>query len=415
MSEKPSPPHLSVASSFTAADYPYSFPNKLNCADNQFEDLKSLAEMRKAAHIARIADYKLFEKHDGNIIYFRTIQDLAKFKIAIKPGNDTTAEFVSAEPDYDVQELKRIRNELQNKTDKAGFADMLHFKLDQETRTIYYRASSMNMFFAFADFVEANWDAFQPYLSLQRKEPEFDIPFPSKEEAVQPKISYGDDDETDICKETEPSPKSMGITLGGKAEGAEKSKDRSHLSLVKSFEPGMHGYDFQLTPSIIYDPKRSKGDALFQNHPDYPAFKQAIKTTWVMERIRFAMEQAEVEDYYLTNGRNGLEAWFKTDKDWEVSHASFMPDTGYNVDYLHCSPYSSPMKIRKKAKRMQEIFAEIGVNVNVKFVADEERRVIQAVMPSFNDFMQVHGIFRKLQKTHKKFQALIGSKMNLTL
>lgn len=236
MSDKPSPRHLSIVSSFSAADYPHVYPDEQDDGTDGIGYPYSLAEIRKIANIARIADYKLFEHHNGPVIRFRTDRDLLKFRIAIKPCDDIIAEFVSAEPDYHMRKLKHARNRLQSKADKAGFVGKLKFKLNSKTRTIYYRASSRNMYFAFADFVETNWDAFQPYLSLQRKEPEFDIPVPSKEEAVQPKIFY-DDDEAAAAAETEPSLKSMGITLGGKAEGAEKSKDRSHLSLVKPPEP----------------------------------------------------------------------------------------------------------------------------------------------------------------------------------
>ncbi|HEU4838282.1 MAG TPA: hypothetical protein VFS88_02605 [Micavibrio sp.] len=408
MSDKPSPQHLSVVSSFTAADYPYFFTDKLISPGDHIESLKSLAEMRNAAHIARIADYKLFERHDGNTIHFRTAQDLAKFKVATEPGDKVKEWFFSTELNYDVRKLKRIRSELQDMTDKVGFGDTLRFKLDRKTRTIYYEASSKNIYFAFADFAEANHAILQPFLSLQRKEPEFDIPFPSEEEAVQAKISYDDDDEADIYAETEPSPQSMGITLGGKTEGAEKSKDRSHLSLVKDFEPRQNGYIYKLTPKVVFDPERSQADFMYRENTDYPSFKIRTKTEWVLTQIRHAMEHTGVPDYHLSAGPDGIQAWFKTLQDRVAACISLAPDMAYRVDFLQCDSSTSPMKISKKVKKLQEIFSQTGENVNFKFIADKERHVIQVATQSGNDYIRLQAISRRLEKTNGKFQKLIG-------
>jgi hypothetical protein len=408
MSDKPSPHHLSVASSFTAADYPHLFTDKLISPGDHFESLKSLAEMRQAAHIARIADYKLFERHDGNTIHFRTAIDLAKFKVATDPGDKVKEWFFSTELNYDVRKLKRIRNELQEMAGNAGFGGTLRFKLDRKTRTIYYEATSKNIYFAFEDFVEANRCDFQPYLNLQRKEPEFDIPFPSAEEAAQPQISYDDDDEADMYADTESSPKSMGITLGGKAEGAAKSKDRSHLSLVKSFEPRQNGYIYKLTPKVVFDPERSQADFMYRENADYPPFKIRTKSEWVLTQIRHAMEQTGVPDYHLSAGPDGIHAWFKTRQDRVAACISLAPDMAYRVDFLQCDSSTSPMKIGKKVKRLQEIFSQTGENVNVKFIANKERHVIQVATQSGNDYIRLQAISRRLEKTNGKFRKLIG-------
>lgn len=415
MSDKPVPPYLSVASEYSAADYPYSFTDRLANVKDHIARAHSLTAMRGAANMAGITDYKLFEEYDGNAIYLRDFRDVRRYKIATQPGDGVMGEFFTAEHTCDVRKLKRICNTLQKMTDKAGFGDAILFELDRRARCIYYQAESKRAYFAFDDFVEQNRAILQPFLNLQRKEPE--IPFPTEDEATPVTINYVedlDDDINFIRQETEADPKSMGITPGGKAEGEEKSKDRSHLSLVKSFEPRMHGYNFKLTPKIVYDPEKSKTDALFRHLPDYPEFKIATKTKWVMEQIRLAMQQAEVGDYYLNDGPQGIEAWFKTPEDLAVAYASIMPDSVYQVDFLHCSPHTSPMKICKKAKRIQKIFAATGENVNVKFVADKERCVIQAVMQSSSDFIRVQGLSRRLERTNQKFQSLIGLEMNLT-
>ncbi len=129
-----------------------------------------------------------------------------------------------------------------------------------------------------------------------------------------------------------------------------------------------------------------------------------------MEQINSAMKNAEVDDYYLSNDPDGVQAWFKRPEDLAVGYAAISPNMGYQVDYLYCSPSASPMKMSKKIKKLKEIFAETGEKIKVSFVADKQRRVIQAITENTDDFIRVQGISRRLERTHHKFQQLVGLK-----
>ncbi len=204
------------------------------------------AHMRAAATAARLKDYKLLDEAEGHTIYFRNSVDAGRFNVAMKPDEDVMAEFVQTEQSYDVRKLKRHCNDLQKITDKEGFGNTILFELDRRERCIYFQTISKKAYFDFGDFVEENLEIFQPILKLQRKQP--DIKFPTEEDAKHTEVIYVyEDEEEEALPET--NPKSMGITIGGKTEG-EKSKDRSHLSLAKSFEPLANGYQWKLTPTV---------------------------------------------------------------------------------------------------------------------------------------------------------------------
>ncbi|PZO87598.1 MAG: hypothetical protein DI626_03630 [Micavibrio aeruginosavorus] len=362
--------------------------------------------MRAAATAARLKDYKLFEEAEGNTIYFRHSVDAGRFHVAMKPNENITAKFVQTEKNYDIGKLKRHLADLQKITDMEGFGNSILFELDRRDRCIYFEAATKKAYFDFSDFVEENLEIFQPILSLQRQKQVINAP--DENDAQETKVIYvNEDDESNALPHT--NPKSMGITVGGKTEG-EKSKDRSHLALVKSFEPMANGYIFKLTPNVVFDPTRSQADNLYKAQPDYPEFKLRTKTRWIADQINSAMKRAEVDDYYIDKNNDQIQAWFKNPEDLAVAYASIMPNTAYQVDYLHCSPSASPMKMSKKIKKLKEIFAETGEKIKVRFIADKERRVIQAVTENTDDFIRVQGISRRLEKTDDRFQKLIGLK-----
>lgn len=402
MSDKPPPPPLSLVSNFVASEYIYAFTQNLNDPYDHTERADTLASMRRAATQARLPDYKLLEETMGISIYMRTGHDVLRFNVATSPDEEVQGEFVQTDADMDFRKLKRARNKLQRITDKAGFGNDVFFGVDRRDKTIFYDITSKDVFFDFDDFVQSNKELFQPILRLQRQET--NIAATDAQNAVAASITYDDEEQTPL---PETDPKSMGVTIGGKAPDAERSNNRSHLSLVKSFEPMANGYEYKLTPKIIIDPERSQMDKLSTHVPDYPAFKKRTITEKTMMQIRRAMSTAEAEDYYLNDGPNGIDAWFKTPQDLAVAYAAISPSVPIQLDFMHCSRNASPMKMSKKAKALQRIFDAADKNIKVRFSVDKERHVIQADMDSTDDFIRVQGLSRRLERSNSQFRRLI--------
>ncbi len=399
---------LALVSDFAPSSYIYSFTQAFNDPLDGFERHNKVKSFQTAAFRAHLKDYKIFDTHAGVEIYMKTPEDIQRFKIATSPGSEVQHEVVQFEKDYDYRKIKRICAHLNKLAVKNGFDDIVFGEIRSE-KAIMLFAEDKNRYFDFIDFFETT-DILEKLKTLQRKEPEFDIPMPTEEEATATPVTYVNEDEyddQDAEVQQETNPKSMGITIGGKAQDTERSTDRSHLSLAKSFEPNANGYIFKLTPKIMIDPSRSQMDKLCMYDPGYPDFKFKSKTETLMNQIRAAILNAEVDDYHLSD-ENGVQAWFKRPEDLAVAYAAISPDMGYQVDFLSFSQNASPMKMNKKAKQLQRIFAEANPKVDVRFVVDKDRHVIQAVTPNTDDFIKVQGISRRLERSHDKFQRIVG-------
>lgn len=396
--EKPS--HLRLVSNFVAADYIYAFTNNLDHPGNHEERRDALDGLRRAATLARIPDYKLLDEPQGPTIYLRTPNDVLRFKAATSPGDSVQEEFVQAEPDFDVRKLKRIGNKLQDMADRAGFRDTILFGLVRAERLIVLEASSKRAYFAFDDFLKANRDQFAAIYALQRKEPEMDIPFPTPDTAVQkPTIIREDTAPASVEQESD-------RFIKGSAELETRTPPAGDLTLTKSFTE--QNYPFALRPIVTIDPNVSTMDRLCSELPDYAQWKLETKNAEMTRRIRGAMEKAYVDDYCLYEDDMRVHAHFKDPKDLAVAYASIMPDMQYHVDYLHCSENASPLKMSRKVKRLRELFAQTGEDVHVRFVADKQRHVIQAITDTAEDFARVQGISRQLERTNPAFRFLVG-------
>ena len=400
MSEETSPSsHLSLVSNFRASDYIYSFTNDIDDPLDGNERATVLNGFRVAAAIAGLKDYKLFESRNEVTIYLRSPLDVHRFKIATLTTDQVEQEFVQAEPDYDFRKLKRAGVQLQRLTDQAGFGNTLLFGVVRGNRSIMVLASSKQAYLAFDDYVAQNKEKFQKFFDLQREEPEFDLPEPTEDEAVQPNIIVYDENPI-------PERPASDLFIRGGATDETATAPTGQIAMAKSFND--QNYPWSLKPTIKIDPDRNGMDRLCQHDPSYPSFKLETKPPQLMTKIRAAMEGAAVDDYCLYNNDGKVEAHFKHPRDLAIAYASLYPSMEHQVDFVECSQNASPMKMHKKAKKLQAIFTEVGAGVDVKFVCDMDRKVIRAYVPTTDDLIRVQRISRTLERSDAQFQRIVG-------
>lgn len=393
--------NLSLVSSFDISNYIYSFANALDDPQDGAERDLVMRKFRGTVEIAGIKDFKLIEGRNQIELYLRTPEDVNRFNVVRNSGDRIEEEFVQFEDGFDFRKIKRLTRHLQSLSDAAGFGDTILFGAARNLGGIVIMGSPKKAYFEFADYVQANQDKFLRFFALQRKEPELQIAEPTRQNYAEPRIMVESDDKL----ETNPREASERFIRGG-ATDETVTAPTGKASIAAAYDENI--YKFKLNMSLGYNPEMNSADRLFQHDPDYPAFKIEHGIPKRVQQIHTAMQSAGVEDYFVYSKGNEIHGRFLKPQDLAVAVAAISPDASYMADFVQCSQNASPMKMNKKAKKLQAIFAECAPDLHVQFVCDKTRNVICVKTGNSDDFIRTQGVARKLETSSPLFQRIVG-------
>lgn len=252
MSEEPQKPPLSLVSRFRESDYYGSFYQKLENPNDIIERNALLQSLHDSARFARLDDYKVLETANIITIYLRTENDVDRFNIARMETEEIEQEFLSVAPDFDLDALNRIRDELQQAADEGGFQESVLFDINEQDRRIDFLALSRRSYLDFEDYVVANRDKFAHHFEHRYDQPEFDLPYPTEMEAVTPNIIDATSQEKTKAQ-TPVAPESLGIIIGSRSVTDAKTQRNAPPFSLESKErdyPFIHYCDIEFP----YDP-----------------------------------------------------------------------------------------------------------------------------------------------------------------
>ncbi|MFA5591979.1 MAG: hypothetical protein WC989_01520 [Micavibrio sp.] len=141
--------HLKLVSSFSYEAYPYQFEkllenpydgNEIFCLKNGFE---------RAARMAYINDYKVFESSFAVAAYVRTEDEFDRMRIALGPETAFKDHYLVAPEGYDFRKLKHRRHRMQNLISKTALRGQIHLDVDRQERSIVVFAQNKKAYIGF--------------------------------------------------------------------------------------------------------------------------------------------------------------------------------------------------------------------------------------------------------------------------
>lgn len=171
----------------------------------------------------------------------------------------------------------------------------------------------------------------------------------------------------------------------------------SGLRLVKAFNK--NDYPFKISVSIAFDPENNPTDRIFSQSQDYLEHKALTKPALTLQNIRAILYKGNVEDYCLYRNETGIELHLRTEEDAYIACAGLIPQNTYGIDFYTCSVHDSKRKMKKKAQKLQTFFNHLSIGKRLSFSVDPERRMIKLHTANGQDFVEVFGVMRRLEKS----------------
>lgn len=168
-----------------------------------------------------------------------------------------------------------------------------------------------------------------------------------------------------------------------------------HLKLACSFR--LQDYRHVLRTTFRFDPENNHLDHLYRYNPDYPEYRESIYPQEKDRTVRALLHNGGVTDYHMFLEGSKLSLYLKTDEDMMIATAALMPEKIFTTDFLECSKNNSARKMKKRAKKLQQLFDQTSLRGHVTFSIDSERKYVRATAEGTH-FIRLFGIAREIER-----------------